>query len=130
MGVEQRSVMTEPQAVPARLPLKRRLLVWLIYGGVGIFGVLMLLAVIGTISDMGTLPECDSQRSRDAMSNVFKDANISLTKYNEIKTVASGKDEVTCQASLAIKGGGTLKADYTFYWEDSKMKVRYNLTRS
>lgn len=120
----------EAQAAPTKLPLKRRLLVWLIYGGVGLFGVLVVLAVIGHISEIGTLPECDSQRSRDAMSDVFSQEKVSLTKYNEIKTVASSKDEVTCQASLAIRGGGTLTANYTFYWEASKVKVRYRLTRS
>lgn len=120
----------EPQAAPTKLPLKRRLLLWLIYGAVGIFGVLMILAVIGHIMEFGTLPECDSQRSRDTMSDVFIKEKLSLTKYNEIKTVASSKDEVSCRASLAIRGGGTLIADYTFYWEGSTVKVRYKLTRS
>ena len=116
-----------PQAATAKLP---RLRMWLLNGALGIAAVLAVLIVIGSISNLGSLPACDSQKARDTMSDVFKEAKLSLTKYNEIKTVASSKDEVTCQASLAIKGGGTLIADYTFYWEGSKTKVRYNLTRS
>jgi hypothetical protein len=107
---------SEPQAVRAKKSLKARLLVWLMIGGVGVFAVLALLAVAGTIMQIGALPECDSQKSRDTMSDVFSEQKISLTKYNEIKTISSSKDEVVCQASLAIKGGGTLIADYTFYW--------------
>ena len=117
-----------PQAATAKLPLRLR--AWLLNGALGIAVVMAVLAVIGYISDLGSLPACDSQKARDTMSDVFQEAKLSLTKYNEIKTVASSKDEVTCQASLAIRGGGTLIADYTFYWEGSKVKVRHNLTRS
>jgi hypothetical protein len=119
----------EPQAAPAKAPLKARLLMWLIYGGAGIFAVLVLLMVVGIVMQIGELPGCDSKNARDTMSNVFQEQKLSLTKYNEIKTVSSSKDEVVCQASLAIKGGGTLIADYTFYWDDSKPKVRYSLSR-
>jgi hypothetical protein len=121
---------SEPEAAPGKPPLQRRLMIWLAYGIFGVLAVVVVLAVAGNVMEIGNLPGCDSQRSRDTMSNVFKEQNISLTKYNEIKTVTSSKDEVVCQASLAVTGGGTLIADYTFYWEDSKPKVRYKLTRS
>ena len=123
------SNLSEPQATPPGVPLKARLIKWLVYTIMGGLLLLLVLGVVGTITQLGELPECDSKRSRDTMSDVFQAQNLSLTKYNEIKTVASSKDEVTCLASLAIKGGGTLIADYTFYWEESKVKVRYKLTR-
>jgi hypothetical protein len=118
-----------PTVQPAKVPLKARLTVWLIYAGAGVMLVLFALAIAGNLMEIGTLPECDSQRARDTMSDVFSAAKYSLTKYNEIKTVSSSKDEVTCKASLAIKGGGTLIADYTFFWDGRKVMVRHTLTR-
>ena len=64
---------SEPNVVQAKASLKARLPIWLMFGGGGIFAVLIILGVAGTIMQKSELPECDSQKARDTMSDVFNE---------------------------------------------------------
>lgn len=73
------------------------------------------------------LPGCDSKRARDTLSNVFQANSLKPTRYNEVRTVSSGKDEVVCSATLATDGPGRIEVDYRFYKQDGQDK--YQVTR-
>ncbi len=96
---------------------------------VGAFGFAALLWIATQFFNAATLPGCDSKRARDTLSDVFQANKISTSRYNEIKTLAENKDEVRCNASLALGEGGNLNVDYRFYWEGSSAKIEYSLKR-
>ena len=96
---------------------------------VGVFGFAALLWIATQFFNAATLPGCDSKRARDTLSDVFQANKVNTTRYNEIKTLAETKDEVRCNASLALREGGSLNVDYRFYWEGSNPKIEYSLKR-
>ena len=96
---------------------------------VGAFGFAALLWIATQFFNAATLPGCDTKRARDTLSDVFQANKVSTTRYNEIKTLSETKDEVRCNASLALNDGGTLKAEYRFFWKDSKAQIDYKLSR-
>lgn len=117
---------TEPTAPakPASKWVKFRMIVI-----VGAFGFAALLWIVTQFFNAATLPGCDSKRARDTLSDVFHASKVSPTRYNEIKTLSETKDEVRCNASLALNDGGTLKVEYRYFWKDSKPQIDYKLTR-
>ncbi len=96
---------------------------------VGAFGFAVLLWIMTQFFNAATLPGCDSKRARDTLSDVFQANKVSTTRYNEIKTLSETKDEVRCNASLALREGGNLNVDYRFYWEGANPKIEYSLKR-
>jgi len=96
---------------------------------VGVFGFAALLWIATQFFNAATLPGCDTKRARDTLSDVFQANKVSTTRYNEIKTLSETKDEVRCNASLALREGGNLNVDYRFYWEGSSAKIEYSLKR-
>jgi len=75
------------------------------------------------------LPECDSASARRTLSDVFDQLKLTPLKFEPIKTVSSTKDEVMCNATLPLPDGGTIVADYRFYWRDGKAQMQYSVTR-
>src|SRR3954467_215165 len=73
-----------------------------------------LLGLIGKISEIGSLPRCDAQRTKDTLSDT---------------TVNAGKDEVLCKASLALRDGGALEYDFRIFRDESGTKVQITDSR-
>ncbi len=79
--------------------------------------------------DRLVLPECDSARAKQTLSDVLKQLKLEPTKYEPIKTVSSTKDRVVCNAVLPLPGGGSVVADYTFYWQGGTASMKYSVSR-
>jgi hypothetical protein len=88
-----------------------------------------LLGLIGKISEFGSLPRCDAQRTKDTLSDLNKQNKINASHYNAITTVNAGKDEVLCKASLALRDGGTLEYDFRIFRDESGTKVQITDSR-
>jgi hypothetical protein len=108
---------------PAR---RHRLAVRLI--GIPVVAVAGVLIYSG-LRDHFVLPECDSDRAKRTVGDVLKQLKLEPTKYEPIKTVSSGKDQVVCNAELPLPDGGTVTVDYTFYWDGSKANMKYSVSR-
>ncbi len=90
-------------------------------------GVLLgVLFVIGKMIEFRELPECDSKTARDTLSDVFKKNDVSASKYDFIKTLSKGEENV-CTASVSLWKGGHVEVDYRFFWEDKQK--RWKVTR-
>jgi hypothetical protein len=93
-----------------------------------------VLAVAGVILYRGlhehlVLPECDSETAKQTLSQVLKELKLEPVRYAPIKTVSSTKDQVVCNATMPLPGGGTVVADYTFYWQGNTADMRYTVRR-
>jgi len=93
-----------------------------------------ILAVAGVfiysgIRDRLALPECDSDRARKSLAEVFKELNYAPTKYEPITTVSTTKDQVVCNAVLPLPDGSSVAADFTFYWQGDKANMKYSVAR-
>jgi hypothetical protein len=93
-----------------------------------------VLAVAGVILYRGlrehfVLPECDSQTAKQTLAQVLKQLKLEPVRYAPIKTVSSSKDRVVCNATMPLADGGTVVADYTFYWQGGKADMRYSVRR-
>jgi hypothetical protein len=93
-----------------------------------------ILAVAGVfiysgIRDRLALPECDSDRARKSLAEVFKELNYTPTKYEPITTVSTTKDQVVCNAVLPLPDGSSVAADFTFYWQGDKANMKYSVAR-
>jgi hypothetical protein len=75
------------------------------------------------------LPQCDSERAKQSLSEVFKQLKLEPLRYEPIKTISSNKDEVVCNAALPLPDGATVVADYSFYWQGSKANMKYSISR-
>jgi hypothetical protein len=92
---------------------------------VAVAGVLIYRGV----RDRLVLPECDSERAKHSLADVLKQLQLEPTQYEPIKTVSSSKDQVVCNAVLPLPGGGSVVADYTFYWQGSSADMKYSISR-
>lgn len=75
------------------------------------------------------LPECDSDTAKQTLSQVFKELKLEPASYAPITTVSSSKDKVVCNAVLPLPDGGSVVADYTFYWQGNTANMRYSIHR-
>src|ERR1700683_1111116 len=60
-----------------------------------------VLAVAGVLiyrglHDRFVLPECDSTRATNKPADIFKQLKIQPLRYEPIKTVSTGKDQIVC----------------------------------
>ena len=92
---------------------------------VAVAGVLIYRGV----RDRLVLPECDSERAKHSLADVLKQLQLEPTQYEPIKTVSTSKDQVVCNAVLPLPGGGSVVADYTFYWQGSSADMKYAISR-
>ena len=93
-----------------------------------------ILAVAGVfiysgIRDRLVLPECASDRAKKSLAEVLKELNYAPTKYEPITTVSATKDQVVCNAVLALPDGSSVAADFTFYWQGDKANMKYSVAR-
>jgi hypothetical protein len=75
------------------------------------------------------LPECDSQTAKQTLAQVLKELKLEPLHYAPIKTIASTKDKVVCNATMPLPDGATVVADFTFSWQGSKPNMRYSIHR-
>jgi hypothetical protein len=97
---------------------------WVTLAFTGIIAAVSVLALIGKISEFGSLPRCDAQRTKDTLSDLNKQNQVNASSYNSLKTLSSADDEVKCRASLALRDGGTLEYDYRIYKAPDGVKVQ------
>jgi hypothetical protein len=93
-----------------------------------------VLAVAGVIIYRGirehlVLPACDSDTAKQTLAQVLKELKLEPTRYAPIKTISSSKDKVVCNAVMPLPDGGSVVADYSFYWQGSKATMRYSIHR-
>lgn len=103
-----------------------RLYRWASIGLVVVGVILAILIFAGQMIESGELPDCDSDRARNTLSDVLKANDVEATAYDRIDTESTGKDEVACSAVLSLKDGGKLDLGYRFFWTDKK--ASYEIT--
>jgi hypothetical protein len=67
--------------------------------------------------------------AQQTLGQVLKQLKLEPVRYAPIKTVSSSKDKVVCNAAMPLPDGGTVVADYTFYWQGDKADMRYSVHR-
>jgi hypothetical protein len=75
------------------------------------------------------LPACDSKSAKETLSEVFKQLKLEPVRYDPIKTISTSKDEVVCNAVLPLPDGASVVADYTLYWRNNKVSIKYSIHR-
>jgi hypothetical protein len=85
--------------------------------------------IYGGIRDRLMLPDCDSERARKSLEDVLKQLKLEPTTYQPIKTISTTKDQVVCSAVLPLPDGGSVAADFTFYWQGDKANMKYSVAR-
>jgi hypothetical protein len=96
--------------------------------GIPVIAVAAVLLYSG-LRDRLVLPECDSARAKNTLSEIFKQLNFAPLRYAPIKTISSTKEKVVCSAVLPLPDGANVAADYSFYWEGSKANMKYSVSR-
>ena len=81
------------------------------------------------LRDHFILPDCDSDRAKHSLADVLKELRMEPTRYEPIKTVSSTKDQVVCNAELPLPDGGSVDADFTFYWGGGTAHMKYAVSR-
>jgi len=81
------------------------------------------------LKDYVELPQCDSERAKQTLAQVFKELNLEPVRYEPIKTISSSKSEVVCNAVLPLPDGATVVADYTLYWQGNNVNIKYSIHR-
>jgi hypothetical protein len=82
-----------------------------------------VLIGLAKIITWGDLPGCDSDGVKSGLSDIFKQANLEFSRYIQIKTMTTTKEEITCNATLAKSAGGTGDFDYRVFFDDKTPKV-------
>ena len=109
-----------------RATSSRRLLVRLIaIPALAFAGVLIYRGV----QDRFVLPACDSARAKSTLANVLDQLKVGPVSDEMIKTIATDKTKVVCNAQLPLAEGGTLNVDYNFFWQGSNAEMRYAISR-
>jgi len=85
--------------------------------------------IYSSVRDRFVLPQCDSERAKHTLSDVLKQLKLEPVRYEPIKTVSSSKDEVVCNAVLPLPDGGSVVADYMFYWQGNTANMKYSIAR-
>jgi hypothetical protein len=81
------------------------------------------------LRDHFVLPECDSDRAKQTLADVLKQLQLEPTQFAPIKSVSSTKDRVVCNAVLPLPDGGSVVADFTFYWQGGTAHMNYSVSR-
>lgn len=92
-----------------------------------------VLAVAGVLiyrglHDYFVLPECDSARAKNTLADLLKELKLEPLRYEPLKTVSSGRNEVVCNAVLPLSDGTDLNVDYRFFWQGRSAKMRYSIS--
>jgi len=81
------------------------------------------------VQDRFTLPECDSSRAKQTLSDVLGQLKVEPLRDEPIKTISSSKELVVCNVVLPLSDGGTLNINYSFFWQGSTADMRYSISR-
>jgi hypothetical protein len=81
----------------------------------------------GGLRDYLELPKCDSDHAKEWLGQALRPFNFGAPHYESIKTISSNKQEVVCNAALALPNGSSIAIDYSFYWNGSKVNMRYSV---
>jgi hypothetical protein len=79
------------------------------------------------LRDYLELPKCDSDHAKEWLGQALAPFKFNPTGYESIKTISSSKQEVACNAVLALPNGSNITVDYSFYWSGSKVNMRYSV---
>ena len=79
------------------------------------------------LRDYLELPQCDSDHAKEWLGQALDPFKLGPTHYESIKTISSTKQEVVCNAVLALPNGSNIAVDYSFYWKGSKVNMRYSV---
>jgi hypothetical protein len=77
------------------------------------------------LRDYVELPKCDSDHAKEWLGQALQPFNFGPPHYESIKTVSSSKQDVVCNAVLALPNGSNIAVDYSFYWSGNKVNMRY-----
>jgi hypothetical protein len=75
------------------------------------------------------LPECDSERAKQTLTDILKQLKLEPVRYEPITMVSSSKTQVVCNATLPLPDGGSVAVDYSFYWQGSQANMKYSVAR-
>jgi hypothetical protein len=129
MAADQTPAMP-PAAPPAAAPSKsKKIYGWAITAGAVVIMIAGGVQVYEAVRENFVLPECDSKRAKDTLSNVFKEHKFEPLRYESVKTVSANDQEIVCNAVLPLPDGVNLVADYTFFWEGNTARIKYSLVR-
>ena len=119
---------TRPPGTATRpSPFKSRRLAFRLIG-IPVLAVAAVFLYRG-VRDRVVLPQCDSERARQTLSDVLKQLKLEPTKYEPLNTVSSTKDQAVCSAVLPLPDGATVAVDYTFYWQGNNAAMKYSVVR-
>jgi hypothetical protein len=96
--------------------------------GIPVLAVMVVILYRGLRAHL-VLPECDSETAKQTLSQVLKQLKLEPVRFAPIKTVSSTKDQVVCNATMPLPDGGTVVADFTFYWQGNTADMRYTVRR-
>ena len=119
---------TPPPSIDRRSPPRKSYRFVLRLLGIPIVAVIGVFIYSG-FRDRLVLPECDSERAKKWLAEVFQEFKYEPTTYAPIKTVSSTKNEVVCSAVLPLPDGSSVAADFTFYWQGDKANMKYSVAR-
>jgi hypothetical protein len=85
--------------------------------------------LIGQLTSIGKIPDCDAQQTRDTLSDLNKANKFNASKYNFIKSVSTSDTETTCTANLALWGGGTVEYDYRIFKDKDDSQIKHYFGR-
>jgi len=81
------------------------------------------------LRDRFFLPECDSERAKQTLTDVLKQLKLEPVRYEPITMISSSKTQVVCNATLPLPDGGSVTVDYRFYWQGSQANMKYSVAR-
>ena len=119
---------TPPPGIDRRSPPRKSYRFVLRLLGIPIVAVIGVFIYSG-LRDRLVLPECDFERAKKWLAEVFQEFKYEPTTYAPIKTVSSTKNEVVCSAVLPLPDGSSVAADFTFYWQGDKANMKYSVAR-
>jgi hypothetical protein len=85
--------------------------------------------IYSDLRDRFVLPECGSDRAKHTLADVLKQLQLEPARYEPVKTVSSSKVQVVCNAVLPLPNGGSVVADYTFYWQGGTASMKYSVAK-
>ena len=65
-----------------------------------------------------SLPDCDGSVARETLSNILRGDNYQPSAYEDMRTLAKSKDELTCNAKVKLADSSLLEIAYRIFWKD------------
>ena len=133
MAADNSSAVPSPPLPPRRgssgktpANRRRRLIVRILLLPILAGGAFVLFKYSG-LRDYLELPQCDSDHAKEWLGQALQPFKFNQTGYESIKMISSSKQEVVCNAVLALPNGSNIAIDYSFYWSGNKVNMRYSV---